>query len=64
MARVSKEDRLRLADKLTDTVFSFDPWNGLFRDEMFDVNNRDLRSLEGCYQIIEGLCDMLEEAIE
>ena len=64
MARISKETRYNLAEKLTDTTFYFDPYNGLFREEMLEVDRRDLRTLEGCYYIIDGLCDMLMEALQ
>lgn len=54
--------RKELSALITDAVFFWDPYNGADKEDMTDYNNKSLRTLEGCYEIIEGLCDMLKEA--
>lgn len=54
--------RKELAQLITDTIFFVDPYNGADEDEITKYNNEDLRTLEGCYEIIEQLCNMLKEA--
>lgn len=57
------EARKALAEKLTDTLFFYDPYNGADEDEMTEQNRKDMQTLAGCYAIIDGLCDLLTEAV-
>lgn len=58
------ELRKALSAKITETIFDYDPYNGADEEDMTEYNNKSLRTLEGCYEIIDGLCDMLKEAME
>lgn len=60
----TKTARYALADKITEVLFDIDPYNGMFEDEMTDANRRDLRTLSGCYEIIDGLLEVLKELNE
>lgn len=54
--------RKAISALITDAVFWFDPYNGADEEDMTAYNNKDLQTLEGCYEIIEQLCNMLKEA--
>lgn len=53
--------RKEIAQKITDTVFYIDPYNGADKEECTACNLRDLSTISGCYEIIDQLCDMLKE---
>lgn len=57
----SAEKRRILAHKITDTVFYIDPYNGADEEDVTAHNLCDLRTLSGCYELIDQLCDMLRE---
>ena len=57
------ETRKALAEKITEAVFFYDPYNGADYEDMTAYNNKDLQTLAGCYEIIEELCNMLTEAV-
>lgn len=58
------ETRKAMAEKLTEAIFFYDPYNGADYDDMLAYNNKDLQTLSGCYEIIDCLCDMLTEAVK
>ena len=57
-------DRKELSKLLTDTLFNVDPYNGLTYDEMLALNKSDLKTIKGCYSVICGLCDVINELLE
>ena len=57
-------DRKELSKLVTDTLFNYDPYNGLFYDEMLTQVKKDLKTVSGCYLAINGLCDIINELLE
>ena len=49
---------------MTDQFFSWDPYNGMFWEEMADCLENDYRTLEGCKHIIDSLVEFTEEILE
>lgn len=58
------KNRKRLSAIITDAVFSFDPYIGIDAEDLTACHNKDLQNLDGCYGIIEALCDILKTAVE
>ena len=50
-----------LAEKITESIFYVDPYNGAEPEEMTEANCESLKTLAGCYEIIEELCNILVE---
>lgn len=59
-----KINRQQLAKAVTDTLFLFDPYNGFTETEVEAQTRKDLTTLQGCYTIIQELCNMVVESIE
>ena len=59
-----KISRQELAKAVTDTLFLFDPYNGFTEMEVEAQTRKDLTTLQGCYAIIQELCNMVIESIE
>lgn len=57
-------DRKELSKLVTDTLFNYDQYNGLFYDEMLTQVKKDLKTVSGCYAAISGLCDIISELLE
>lgn len=57
------EKRKALSAKLTETIFFYDPYNGADEEDVTACNNKQLKTLEGCYEIIEELCNLLYEEV-
>lgn len=55
MTRVRKE----LAEKITSAIFNYDPYNGADYDDVFQASAAELKTIEGCYNIITELTEML-----
>ena len=56
--------REELAKIITETLFKYNPYNGLFYDEMLALNKSDLKTINGCYSVVCGLCDVINELLE
>ncbi len=54
----------KLSALITEAVFNFDPYNGADEEDVSSAMSEMLCTLEGCYEIIEQLCDMLNEAVD
>ena len=46
---------------MTDQYFDYDPYNGMFWDEMADSLEKDYKTLDGCRAIIDGFIEMVNE---
>ena len=55
--------REELAKLITETLFNYNPYNGLFYDEMLAQVKKDLKTVSGCYAAINGLCDIINELL-
>jgi len=55
--------RAELSRNITETIFNWDPYNGADYNELQQQAARDLKTLTGCYLIIDGLCRMLNDAV-
>lgn len=59
---MKNEKARKLADRITEAAFYFDPYNGADEEEMTKYNRSTLKTLSGCYEIIDALCSMILES--
>lgn len=52
----------QLSEKLTKAVFNFVPYNGADFDDVLTWTIEQMKTRAGCIEIIEQLCDMLQDA--
>lgn len=57
-----KISRQQLAKLVSEAVEFYDPYNGFTIDEMESQTRKDLTTLQGCYMIIQELCNMILES--
>ena len=48
---------------MTDQFFNWDPYNGMFWEEMADSLEEDYKTLDGCRNIINGYIEFMREVI-
>lgn len=56
--------REELAKLITKTLFNLDPYNGETKEEMTAYNLETLKTMQGSYDIISGLCEVINELLE
>ena len=49
---------------MTDQFFNWDPYSGMFWEEMADSLEEDYKTLDGCRNIINGLIEFTAEILE
>lgn len=54
-------EKAKLSAIITSAIFNFDPYNGADEEDVFSATCEMLSTIEGCYEIIGQLCEMLEE---
>lgn len=53
-----------LANMVTQAFFDYDPYNGADEEDVYSATLQELRSIEGCHEIIIELAEMLCNAVE
>ena len=59
--KITTQERERLAAMVTGAIFNFDPYNGADQEDVTTATKAELKTLAGCYEVIEQLCEMLME---
>lgn len=54
-----KINRQQLAKLVSEAVNFYDPYNSFTIEEMESQTKQDLKTLQGCYVIIQELCNMI-----
>lgn len=53
-----------LAKQIVDAYWNFDPFNGADYDEVLEITKQDVKTIEGCHEIIRELVELLNESLK